>query len=68
MSAFAAHEYKLVSRRECPMPETLTLCDKPTGAAQYWREHVTANPIYNRVATMLHTRTNGRGRKENKLT
>jgi len=41
-----AHEYKLVSLRECPLPETLAMCDQPGLAAQYWREHVTKHPAF----------------------
>ncbi len=46
---FAAqpYEYKVVSLRECPTPESLQLCDTPQKAADYWRLHVTANPYFN---------------------
>ena len=50
MNTFSAHEFKLVSLRECPLPETLQMCDQPALAAKYWRENVTANPAFNRDA------------------
>lgn len=45
--ARVAHEYKLVSLRECPLPETLATCEQPELAARYWREHVTTHPAFN---------------------
>lgn len=61
-----AHEYKLVSLRECPLPETLRMCDQPQFAAQYWREHVTAHPVHNPevecfVVLLLNTRRRVKG-------
>ena len=61
MSALTAHEYKLVSLRECPMPETLKLCDTPERAAEYWQAHVTSHPVFNPdaecfVVLLLNTR------------
>jgi DNA repair protein RadC len=47
MKAFCAREFKLVSLRECPLPETLQTCDQPSLAARYWREHVTSHPVFN---------------------
>ena len=41
------HEYKVVTLRECPTPETLQLCDNPQKAADYWRLHVNAHPYFN---------------------
>ena len=61
-----AHEYKLVSLRECPLPETLQMCDQPALAAQYWRDHVTAHPCFNSdvecfVVLLLNTRRRVKG-------
>lgn len=42
-----AHEYKLVSLRECPLPETMQICDAPALSARYWRENVTGHAAYN---------------------
>lgn len=43
----SAKEYKVVALRECPLPETLALCDSPARAAEYWRLHVQSNPYFN---------------------
>ena len=44
---YIAKEYKVVSLRECPLPETLHYCSTPSDAAAYWRLHVATNPYYN---------------------
>src|SRR4051794_9762850 len=61
-----AHEYKLVSLRECPLPEDMPMCDQPERAAEYWRAHVTAHPAYNPdaecfVVLLLNTRRRVKG-------
>ena len=66
MSAFNAHEFKLVSLRECPLPETLQLGDQPTLAAKYRRENVRAHPAFNSevecfVTILLNTRRRIKG-------
>lgn len=66
MNTFNAQEFKLVSLRECPLPETLQLCDQPELAARYWREHVTAHPAFNPevesfVVLLLNTRRRIKG-------
>ena len=42
-----AREYKVVALRDCPLPESLRLCDTPDRAAEYWRLHVETNPYFN---------------------
>lgn len=42
-----AHEYKLVSLRECPLPEQMALCDQPHLAADYWRSQIVNHPAFN---------------------
>jgi DNA repair protein RadC len=42
-----AAEFKIVSLRECPLPEEMQVCDTPARAAQYWTLHVQDNPYYN---------------------
>jgi hypothetical protein len=37
-------EWKLISLRECPTPDSLQLCDTPDMAANYWRANVVTNP------------------------
>lgn len=61
-----ANEYKVVSLRECPLPEHMQMCDTPELAAQYWRTHVTTNPCYDPereclVVLMLNTRRRIKG-------
>jgi DNA repair protein RadC len=59
-------EYKVVSLRECPTPESMLLCDTPQQAADYWRLHVASNPYYSPdcecfVVLMLNTRRRVKG-------
>ena len=59
-------EYKVVSLRECPTPETLLLCETPQQAADYWRLHIATHPYYNPececfVVLMLNTRRRVKG-------
>jgi DNA repair protein RadC len=62
----APQEYKVISLRECPTPETLQLCDTPERAAEYWRLHVATNPYFNPececlAALLLNTRRRVKG-------
>ena len=40
-------EYKVVSLRECPTPESLLICETPEQVAEYWRLNIATNPYYN---------------------
>ncbi len=40
-------EYKVVSLRECPIPDSLQVCETPQQAADYWRLHITGHPYHN---------------------
>ena len=40
-------EYKVVSLRECPTPESLLICETPEQVADYWRLNIATNPYYN---------------------
>jgi antirestriction protein ArdC len=40
-------EFKVVALRECPLPESLQICETPDNAADYWRLHVATNPYFN---------------------
>jgi hypothetical protein len=40
-------EWKLVSLRECPLPEQMQVCDTPERAEAYWRAHVATDPRFN---------------------
>lgn len=59
-------EYKVVSLRECPTPETLQLCETPDKAADYWRLNVATHPYFNPdceclVVLLLNTRKRVKG-------
>ena len=65
---FAAtpHEYRIMPLRECPTPESLTVCDTPDRAADYWRLHIATNPYFNPececlAVLMLNTRRKVKG-------
>jgi len=65
-AANIAHEYKLVSLRECPLPEDMPLCDQPDRAADYWGTHVVHHPAFNPdaecfVVLLLNTRRRIKG-------
>ena len=40
MKRAISKEYRIVSLRECPLPETMQLCDQPQKAADYWRLNI----------------------------
>jgi DNA repair protein RadC len=40
-------EYKVVSLRECPTPESLLICETPEQVAEYWRLNIATNPYHN---------------------
>ncbi len=66
MTAFNAKEYKVVALRDCPLPESMHLCDTPERAAEYWRQHVTGHPAFNPdvecfVVLLLNTRRRIKG-------
>lgn len=59
-------EFKVVSLRECPTPESLLLCDTPEQVAEYWRMHIATHPYYNSececlAVLMLNTRRRVKG-------
>jgi hypothetical protein len=41
------YEYKVTPLRECPLPESLQLCDTPDKAAEYWKHHIATHPYFN---------------------
>lgn len=60
-----AAEYKVVSLRECPLPERLMECDCPQKAADYWRLHVASTVHFNpdvETFVVLHLNTRRRVR------
>ena len=61
MRTFNPKEFKVVALRECPVPESMQMCDTPEKAAEYWQLHVATNPYFNPececfVVLLLNTR------------
>jgi DNA repair protein RadC len=59
-------EYKIIALRECPMPESMQMCDTPDKAADYWRMNVATCPYFNPececfVVLLLNTRRRVKG-------
>jgi len=66
MRTFNPKEFKVVALRECPVPESLQMCDTPEKAAEYWQLHVSTNPYFNPececfVVLLLNTRRRVKG-------
>src|SRR4051794_21714480 len=66
MNKYLAREYKLQCLKECPVPESMALCDTPATAAQYHAAFIANDPRYTpEVETMwvliLNTRRRVRG-------
>ncbi|HZQ47122.1 MAG TPA: JAB domain-containing protein, partial [Verrucomicrobiae bacterium] len=41
------HEYRVQALRECPVPESLALCDNADKCVEYWQRHVATHPHFN---------------------
>jgi hypothetical protein len=59
-------EWKIVSLRECPTPDTMQHCETPDQAAAYWKAHIANHPYFNSececlVVFILNTRRRIRG-------
>lgn len=59
-------EYKVVALRDCPLPESMQLCDTPDQVEAYWRLHVANHPYFNPececfVVLLLNTRRRVKG-------
>jgi DNA repair protein RadC len=66
MNDFNPKEFKVVALRECPVPESMRICDTPDQAADYWRLHVVTNPYFDPereclVVILLNTRRRVKG-------
>jgi DNA repair protein RadC len=48
-------EVKVVTLRECPVPESLHRCEQPEQAAEYWRLHIQTGPYFNPEVEGLYT-------------
>jgi DNA repair protein RadC len=63
---FNPKEFKVVALRDCPVPESMRVCETPDQAADYWRLHVATNPYFNPececfVVILLNTRRRVKG-------
>ena len=47
MNNFNPKEFKVVALRECPVPESMLICETPDQAADYWRLHIATHPYFN---------------------
>ena len=66
MNTFNPKEFKVVALRDCPVPESMRVCETPDQAAEYWRLHVAKNPYFNPececlVVLLLNTRRRVKG-------
>jgi hypothetical protein len=65
-AVISSKEFKIVTLRECPLPESLRICDTPDKAVEYWGSAITTNPYFNPececfVALILNTRRRVKG-------
>ena len=66
MNAFNPKEFKVTALRECPVPESMRICETPQQAADYWRLHIATSPQFNPececlAVLMLNTRRRVKG-------
>jgi DNA repair protein RadC len=66
MNDFNPKEFKVVALRDCPVPESMRICETPDQAGDYWRLHVVTNPYFNPececfVVLLLNTRRRVKG-------
>lgn len=41
-----AKEYKVISLRDCPLPDAMPVCDEPERVAEYFRSAIVGNPYF----------------------
>ena len=46
MTDFNPKEYKVTALRDCPVPESLRMCETPNHAADYWRMHIASHSYF----------------------
>lgn len=61
-----SHEWKVVSLRECPVPESLAQINAPDSAVGYWHRHIATAPQFQNdcecvVVLILNTRLRVKG-------
>jgi hypothetical protein len=47
MTDFNPKEFKIIALRDCPVPESMLVCETPDQAADYWRLHIATHPYFN---------------------
>lgn len=47
MTDFNPKEFKVVALRDCPVPESMRICETPDQATYYWRLHIATHPYFN---------------------
>lgn len=66
MTGFNPKEYKVTVLRDCPVPESMLICETPDHAANYWQMHIATHPYFNPececfVVLLLNTRKRIKG-------
>ena len=66
VGTISAKEFKVISLRECPLPEEMQICDCPEKVAAYWHQHIASSSYFNPdcecfVVLILNTRKRIRG-------
>jgi DNA repair protein RadC len=59
-------EFKVMSLRDCPVPDSLLVCETPEQAAAYWHLHIETHPYFNPececfIVLILNTRKRVKG-------
>ena len=59
-------EFKVVALRDCPVLESMRICDTPDQAADYWRLHIATHPYFDPereclIVILLNTRRRVKG-------
>jgi DNA repair protein RadC len=53
MKDFNPKEFKVVTLRDCPVPEEMKICEEPHQVADYWRLHIVPHPYFNQDCECL---------------
>ena len=66
MKMIQPQEFKVMSLRDCPVPDSLLVCETPEQAAAYWRLHIETHPYFNPececfIVLILNTRKRVKG-------
>jgi hypothetical protein len=66
MNTIHPKEFKVMSLRDCPVPESMLICETPDHAASYWQMHIATHSYFNPececfVVLLLNTRKRIKG-------